>query len=331
MSESDNAHDRIRSQIRQLMSWCMTPVRDGRYGSLYEAFADEKTVELMCNPDGKVYLERLGEKPQQIGNVMPSQIMSLIRNVSGYLDQIVDSSHPICEGEFPLDGSRFEGLIPPVVAGASFSLRKKAVAVFTLDQYVDSGIMTPVQREVILQAITDHRNILVAGGTGSGKTTLINGIIDAMVRKCPGERVVIIEDTGEIQCSARNHVQMRSTETTSMTRLLRATLRYRPDRILVGEVRGPEALDLLDAWNTGHPGGFATLHANGATEALYRLESLVSRNSQHPEQIQPLVGEAVHLVIYIARAEEGGRKVRQILKVRGWSSEERRYLTEQIA
>ena len=138
-----------------------------------------------------------------------------------------------------------------------------------------------------------------------------------MVDLCPQERVVIIEDTGEIQCAAKNHLQLRANLYTSMTDLLRATLRLRPDRILVGEVRGGEALDLLDAWSTGHPGGCATLHANNALAGLDRLKSLVTRNKAAPDSIEPLIGETVDLVINIARCQ-GGRKIKEILKVNGW-------------
>ena len=289
---------RTRQQLTTLM-----------HGLMLQEFADPKTVELMANPDGLLYVEKLGEPMKLIGRVSPYTVSSIIYNVAGFHGQVCDLEHPICEAEFPLDNSRFEGLLPPVVSGASFSLRKKASLIFTLDDYVKSGTMTEEQKRVILQAVTCHLNILVVGGTGSGKTTLINAIIEAMVRCSEEERIVIIEDTGEIQCSAKNHVQMRSNDSTSMTELLRATLRYRPDRILVGEVRGGEALDLLDAWNTGHPGGCATLHANDAYAGLNRLKSLITRNPHHPNDIEALIGEAVHLVICIARFQHG-RKIK---------------------
>lgn len=309
---------RTRQQLITLMN-----------GLMLNEFNDPQTVELMANPDGLLYVEKLGEPMKLIGQVSPDTVSSIIYNVAGFHNQVCDQQHPICEAEFPLDDSRFEGLLPPVVRGASFSLRKKASLIFTLDDYVKSGTMTPEQKKVILTAVASHLNILVVGGTGSGKTTLINAIIEAMVHSSEQERIVIIEDTGEIQCSAANHVQMRSNKFTSMTDLLRATLRYRPDRILVGEVRGGEALDLLDAWNTGHPGGCATLHANDAYAGLNRLKSLITRNPQHPNDIEALIGEAVHIVICIARFQHG-RRIKQILKVNGWSYE-KGYQTELIA
>lgn len=284
---------------------------------IIDALNDPKTVELMCNGDGKLWLEKLGEPMRQIGTLKPAQADSIIKTVAGYHGKEVTRQKPLLEGEWPLDGSRFAGQLPPVVRGATFAIRKKAVAIFTLDEYVAGGIMTPEQCASIKNAIRAHRNILVIGGTGSGKTTLVNAVINEMVSEFPSERVFIIEDTGEIQCAASNFVQYHTTIDVTMTMLLKTTLRMRPDRILVGEVRGEEALDLLDAWNTGHPGGAATLHANSAAEGLTRLKSLVSRNKSAPAEIEPLIGEAVHVVISIARTPEG-RRIQEILEVSGY-------------
>lgn len=224
---------------------------------------------------------------------------------------------PLLEGEFPLDGSRFAGQLPPVVSAPTFAIRKKAIAIFTLHQYVEASIMTVKQRDSITSAIAAHRNILVIGGTGSGKTTLINAVIHEMVEFDPTERVFIIEDTGEIQCTAKNFVQYHTSPEVSMTALLKITLRMRPNRILVGEVRGPEALDLLMAWNTGHEGGAATLHANNARAGLDRLAMLISMHPDSPKPIEPLIGEAVHVVVHIARTQEG-RRVQEIIEVSGY-------------
>lgn len=182
---------------------------------------------------------------------------------------------------------------------------------------METGVLSPRHSDVIKEAVRKHRNILVIGGTGSGKTTLINAIINEMVRSDPDERIFILEDTGEIQCAARNFVQYHTTLDVDMTQLLKTTLRMRPDRILVGEVRGPEALDLLDAWNTGHEGGAATLHANDALSGLTRLESLISRNPSAPKEIMPLIAEAVDMVVHITRTPHG-RKIQQIIEVQGF-------------
>lgn len=289
------------------------------------ALNDPRTVEIMLNADGKLWQEKLGEPMNCIGSMRVAQAQAIIETVAGYHGKEVTRQRPILEGELPLDGSRFAGQLPPVVAAPIFAIRKRAVAIFTLDQYVDSGVMTNGQREVLIEAVRAHRNILVTGGTGSGKTTLVNAIINQMVVNDPTERVFILEDTGEIQCAAANYVQYHTSIDVGMTALLKTSLRMRPDRILVGEVRGPEALDLLMAWNTGHEGGAATLHANSARAGLDRLAMLISMHPDSPKPIEPLIGEAVHVVVHIARFE-GHRRVQEILEVSGF--EAGRYLTQ---
>lgn len=291
------------------------------------ALADSKTVEIMLNADGKLWQERLGEKMRCIGTMSASRAEAVIKTIAGFHGKEVTRLKPTLEGELPLDGSRFAGQLPPIVHAPTFAIRKKAVSIFTLNQYVEVGIMSSPQCEVIKSAISSHRNILVIGGTGSGKTTLVNAIINEMVNFDPTERIFIIEDTGEIQCAAENCVQYHTTLEVTMTMLLKTTLRMRPDRILVGEVRGAEALDLLDAWNTGHEGGAATLHANHSEAGLTRLKSLISRNSSAPSDIEPLIGEAVHLVVHIARTPEG-RRVQEILEVSGFN--DGHYLTRNL-
>jgi type IV secretion system protein VirB11 len=292
-----------------------------------DALADPKTVEIMLNADGKLWQERLGEKMRCIGSIPNARAEAIIKTVAGYHNKEVTRHKPLLEGELPIDGSRFAGQLPPIVPAPTFAIRKKAVAIVTLDQYVRAGIMTAAQKEALTVAIKTHRNILVIGGTGSGKTTLVNALINAMVVFDPIERVVIIEDTGEIQCAAENFVQYHTSLEVTMTMLLKTTLRMRPDRILVGEVRGPEALDLLDAWNTGHEGGAATLHANNAAAALARLKSLITRNESAPSDIESLIGEVVHVIVHIARAPDG-RRVQEILGISGY--EGGRYITKNL-
>lgn len=294
---------------------------------LLNALNHPKTVELMLNADGKVWLERLGEKMECIGSLRPAQAQAIIETIAGFHGKEVTRNSPILEGEFPLDGSRFAGQLPPIVPAPTFAIRKKAVSIFTLDQYVTSGIMTEAQKNIIVNAVIAHKNILIIGGTGSGKTTLVNAIIHQMVINDPTERVFIIEDTGEIQCAAENHVQFHTTVDVTLTHLLKVTLRMRPDRILVGELRGAEALDLLDAWNTGHPGGTVTLHSNSALSGLSRLRSLITRNPAAPAEIEPLIGEAVHLVVHIARTSNG-RRIEEILEVSGY--ENGHYITKNL-
>ena len=294
---------------------------------LLAALRDPRTVEIILNADGRLWQERLGEPMITIGTLRQAQGEAIIRTVASCLAKTVTAETPIVEGELPLDGSRFAGQLPPIVTAPTFAIRKKAIAVFTLEQYLEDGILSHKHYDAIKAAVKNHRNILVSGGTGSGKTTLINAVINEMVMCNPLERICIIEDTGEIQCAAENFVQYHTTLDVPMTALLKVILRMRPDRILVGEVRGAEALDMLDAWNTGHEGGAATLHSNSSRAGLTRLKSLVTRNASAPSDIEPLIGEAVHLVIHIARVP-GGRRVQEVVEISGY--EDGQYITKNV-
>jgi type IV secretion system protein TrbB len=191
-----------------------------------------------------------------------------------YVGAEVHPGSPRVSAELPETGERFEGLLPPVVAAPAFAIRKPAVAVFTLDDYVAAGIMGTGQAETLRTAVADRRNILVAGGTSTGKTTLTNALLAEVAKTA--DRVVLIEDTRELQCKAPNLVALRTKDgVASLSDLVRSSLRLRPDRIPIGEVRGAEALDLLKAWGTGHPGGVGTIHAGSALGALRRMEQLI--------------------------------------------------------
>jgi len=273
---------------------------------------DPTVIEIMLNPDHTLWVEHLGHPMRQFGHMSPSQSESLMSTVASTLNTKITAENPILECELPLDGSRFEALIPPIVSGPTFTIRKKAITVFTLQNYVEQKIMSEGQAAVIGAAVQHRQNILVVGGTGSGKTTLTNAIIRHMVDVSPQDRLAIIEDTGELQCTAKNAVTMRSVEYVDMTRLLKATMRLRPDRIIVGEVRDGAALALLKAWNTGHPGGVATVHANSAPAGLIRMEQLVAEATQAP--MKTLIAEAVNIIVMIEKAG-GGRRVREVVQV----------------
>jgi type IV secretion system protein TrbB len=291
------------------------------------ALADPDTVEILLNPDGTLWRERLGEKPTQIGSLSPAKADAVLRTVAACLHTTITREKPTIECELPLDGSRFAGQIPPVVLAPTFAVRKRASRVFPLNQYVAGGIMTPEQKEYLCGTIRDHRNVLAIGGTGSGKTTLVNALIQELTDQYPAERLIIIEDTGEIQCSATNYVQYHTSPDRSMTDLVRLSLRMRPDRILVGEVRGPEALDLLMAWNTGHEGGIATLHSNSAESGLARLATLISMHPNAPRAIEPLIGDAVDVIVHISRSEgQASRRVQEILVVDRWDVKSGEYV-----
>lgn len=296
--------------------------------SLMEALEDPETLEIMLNPDGKLWREKFGQPMFCMGTVPVQRSKTIIQTIAGFHKKIIDSNSPFLECELPIDGSRFAGQLPPLVAAPTFAIRKKASRIFLLDEYVDKGVMTRVQADFICRAIAAHKNILVIGGTGSGKTTLLNAIIAEIVRQFPDERICIIEDTGELQCAALNFVQYHTTINVTMTDILRLILRMRPDRIFVGETRGPEALDMLDAWNTGHEGGAASLHANNTLSALTRLRSLISRNPFAPREIEPVIGEAVNVIVQISKTSEG-RRIKEIREIQGYENGE--YISQLIA
>ena len=290
--------------------------------------SDDEIVEVMLNPDTTLWFERMGKGMEQAGHMDAMQSRIVLNVMASAKDTTVTAENPVVEGELPIDGSRFEGLLPPVVANPCFTIRKKAKTVFTLEQYVASGIMSPQVQSITEDAVLSRRNILVVGGTGSGKTTLVNGVIDALSRLCPDDRLVIIEDTSELQSSSKNTVFLRATAFVTIQQLVRATMRLRPDRILVGEVRGGEALDLLKSWNTGHPGGVATVHANSASGGLIRLEQLIAEASVSP--MQTLIVEAVNLVVYIERAPGIGRIIKEVIKVNGFDPLKQQYELEEV-
>lgn len=279
-------------------------------------------VELMLNADGTVWADRLGQGMSPVGTMPAASAEAFIGTVASTLRSTVTRDNPILEcqlpAESPFDGARFEALLPPVVSAPVFTVRRKASAVFPLEEYERHEIMSSAQRAAIEAAIAQRQNILVVGGTGTGKTTLTNAVIDHMARAAPQHRLAIIEDTSELQCAARNAVVMRATDTVDMQRLLKATMRLRPDRIIVGEVRGGEALSLLKAWNTGHPGGVCTVHANHARAGLQRVEQLIAEVSQTP--MRALIAEAVNLIVSIVKTDAvPGRRIAEVVAVTGFT------------
>lgn len=287
-------------------------LQDALGETVCSALEDPSVVEIMLNPDGRLFVERLGQGIDSMGQLQPGAAEIIIGSVAHALQTEADEDQPIISGELPIGGHRFEGLLPPVVRAPSFTIRKRASRLIPLDDYVRCAIMTSEQSHLIRKAIEARLNIVISGGTGSGKTTLANAVIAEMVRSSPEHRLVILEDTAEIQCAAENAVSLHTTDTVDMARLLKSTMRLRPDRIIVGEVRDGAALTLLKAWNTGHPGGITTIHANNALSALRRLEQLTAEASQQP--MHEVIGEAVDLVVSIERAPQG-RRVREVIHV----------------
>lgn len=287
------------------------------------AMRDPLVVEIMVNPDGALRLDRLGEGRSDTGvRMAPDQVERIVRLVASHARAEVHAEHPIISAELPPHveghaGERFEGVLPPVAPAPCFAIRKAATKLHTLDDYVADGLMSAIQAEALRGAVTRRDNILVAGGTSSGKTTLANALLAEMAEERSGQdaRVILIEDTRELQCPLPDTVALRTRPPqVSMTQLVRSTMRLRPDRIIVGEVRGPEALEMLKAWNTGHPGGIATVHANSALSALTRIEGLVQEAVVTvPRQ---LITEAIDVIVFVS-GRGLDRRVSQVARVAG--------------
>ena len=280
------------------------------------ALEDPDVIEIMLNPDGSLWIEKYGQEHEPIGVISVAQSRLILSQVASGLDLTVNEKNPIVEGEFPLDGSRFEGTFPPIVGpGPSFSLRKKASRVFTLEEYMLSRSLTPEAVSIIEEAVRQRQNIVVVGGTSSGKTTFVNAVIDAISRLTPSHRLIILEDTAELQSKSPNTVFLRTSvlAEVDMRKLAKVSMRYAPKRILVGEVRDAAALEMLKLWNTGHPGGVSTFHADSAEEALERLEELVEEAGLGPKQ--KLIGRAVDLAVYMEKTPDNRRQISSIIKV----------------
>lgn len=271
---------------------------------------DPDIIEIMLNPDKKLWIEKLKTGIEDTGHIIePELSISIINTIAHHAKDTITSKNPIISAELPDTGFRFEGIIPPVVKNPTFTIRKKALLIFSLDDYVEMECLSLRQCEVIKKAIKDKKNILVVGGTSTGKTTFTNACIAEIQKE---DRLVIIEDTEELQSKCPNTVFLRTNEFTNMTSCLISTMRLRPERIIVGEVRGKEALDLLTAWNSGHSGGFSTIHSDSADGGLKQLEQYIQRVSVDKQR--ELIGKAVNLIIVLQRINNK-RKVTSITEV----------------
>lgn len=324
MPEQLSLHDQLHLRLEEKLRRELGP-------AVLDALAEPRVIEVMLNPDGRLWIDELGVGMRDTDiRISAAQAENLLGTVAATLGCVITPERPILEGELSLDGSRFCGLLPPVVLGPAFCIRKAAALVYSLDDYVRDDILDgsvsanvisldrPPERghaAALRHAIRTRQNILVVGGTQSGKTTLANGLLHEMSATVgTSQRVLTIEETRELRCTVPNCVALRTTETVDMTRLVRTALRLRPDRIIVGEVRGAEALAMLKAWNTGHPGGIATVHANDAHAGLIRLEQLVQEANVPPQPA--LIAEAVDLIVVIVRTPSG-RKITEVACVRG--------------
>lgn len=284
-------------------------------GPAVASFLEDPTVvEVMLNPDGRLWIDRLSSGLEDSGcRMSAADGERIVRLVAHHVGAEVHPGSPRVSAELPETAERFEGLLPPVVAAPAFAIRKPAVAVFTLDDYSIAGVLTFGQANILRKSVADRKNILVAGGTSTGKTTLANALLAEIAHT--SDRIVLIEDTRELQCRAPNLVALRTKDgVVSLSDLVRSSLRLRPDRIPIGEVRGAEALDLLKAWGTGHPGGIATIHAGTALGALRRLEQLIQEAVITVPRA--LIAETID-VIAVLQGRGGERRLAELATVDG--------------
>lgn len=296
-----------QSRRRQMLRTAFGP-------TIAAALADPTVIEVMVNPDGKLWIDRATVGRQDTGERIGSaEAERIIRLVAAHVRREVHDKAPIVSAELPESGERFEGVMPPVAPAPCFAVRKPAEILYRLNDYVAAHIISAPQAAALTLAVRDRKNILVVGGTSSGKTTLVNALLAEVA--VLNERVVILEDTRELKCAAADCVALRTKPgVATLADLVRSTLRLRPDRIIVGEVRGPEALDMLKAWNTGHPGGITTVHANSAEAGLYRLEQLV----QEAVVTVPreLFVEAIDVVVFL-KGHGSARRVETVAELAG--------------
>lgn len=287
---------------------------------------DDNITEIYTNSnDPQIRIDTRDKGMMATGKFLePEVIANIIYTIADLTNTVCNEKNPSLPADF--DGIRFQGLLPPIVKLPKFNMRKHSIGILSLDDYVKNGVMTAVQKEVLLKAIREHKNVVAAGGTKSGKTTFLNAILAEVAKT--GNRVVILEDTPELQCAADDVDYLRTSDERAMTDLLRDTLRLTPQRIVVGEVRGAEALSLLDAWSTGHSGGCSTVHSNSAVQTLRRLEELTQRAEDRPHHA--MIAEAVDVVVYL-KMNGLRREVEQIIAVDGWDYEEQRYMIRELA
>lgn len=279
------------------------------------ALVEPEVVEILANPDGRLVLDRSGEGRRDTGEILSAEARErVVRLIADYVGETVTRDDPRLSGVLPGTGERFQGLLPPVTSAPAFSIRKRPSVVWTLDDYVRAMTMTEGQADALRMAAIQRLNILISGGTGSGKTTLANAVLAEPA--FAQDRVFLVEDTPELLCSAWDVVSVltrRQPVVIGVVDLVRDALRMRPDRIVVGEMRdGAAALETLKSWNTGHPGGLSTIHANSADDVLRRVEDLIAEVSTRAPR--RAIAQAVDRIVHIRRTATG-RRVEAVLGV----------------
>ncbi|EBD9523542.1 P-type conjugative transfer ATPase TrbB [Salmonella enterica] len=263
---------------------------------------DETTIEIMLNPDGNIWVEQIGKPMFSIGEMSLYNAQSLFATIAHSMGKTIDNRHPCLEGTLLINDARFEGFYPPVSSAPTFAIRKKSKKIFTLDDFK----LSENQKNTLIEWVKTRKNILIIGGTSSGKTSFANAVIDLMALFTPDDRIVILETLDEIQCRVKNHSKLIETMEVTMNQLLRGVMRYRPDRIIVGEVVDAAALSMLKAWNTGHDGGLCTIHADSAIDGFDRLYDLIEESGINmSERVYRLIGRAVDGVVFLKKTNDG--------------------------
>jgi len=298
------------------------------YGPLEPLLARDDIADIMVNGAGTVFIE-VGGKVSKTGVRFRDngQLMNVCQRIVSQVGRRVDESSPICDARLP-DGSRVNVIAPPLaIDGPTLTIRKFKKEKLKLSSLVEFGSISPAGAKVLQIIGACRANVLISGGTGSGKTTLLN-TLTAFID--PGERIITCEDAAELQLQQPHTVRLETrppnlegSGQVTMRDLVKNCLRMRPDRIIVGEVRGAEAFDLLQAMNTGHDGSMGTLHANSPREALSRLESMITMGgfSLPPKTIREIVVAAVDVVVQAARMRDGSRRITHITEVMGLEGE----------
>lgn len=270
--------------------------------------------EVRLNSDGSLWANKLGVGKYCTEHKIAAEgAKRAIEAVAYSVDECCNESKPFISAELPGTGQRFQGVLPPLSKGPVIAIRKKATKIFSLTDFESQGVLAPGNKEKLCAALLRKQNILIVGGTDSGKTTFANALLQVIADTA--DRVVIIEDTQELQCNASDVEYLRTRDGVATLRdLVRVTMRLSPDRIVIGEVRGAEALDLIKAWNTGHGGGVSTVHASSARQGLSRIEQLVQEAGVVPSR--PMLAEAINIVIYMQKIGTK-RVVQDILEVQG--------------
>ncbi len=318
---------RLTHRVKQLEDECGALILD--------ALRDKEVTELMLNPDGILWVEHRKKGVHEVGTISAGQAERIIRKIAGIQEMEVNYDNPILECESPIDQSRFEGMLPPIVKKPAFTIRKKAEHIYTFDDYIVQGSLTPLQAEAVRDAIQSRKNILVCGGPGTGKTTFTNACIHALTQLIDGsERLLILEDVPELQCLAKNVVHLLTNKIiknpVDLQKLVYVAMRSRPDRILIGEVRDKAMLDLLKAWNTGCPGGIATVHANDTHSAIQRCQSLAEEAGV--EKPISLILETIHVIVSIERDNQTmTRRVKDVSLLTGYDPKAEKFLFKELA